>query len=138
MKATFASTFFIGISLCTNANGRELTVAEKAMVAKTVSAAFFDPNAAQFRWTPLTDGLNLGNKADGGTQFYCAMVNGKNRLGGYVGFEPFIAMVFSKNDAVIYSALVGVGTANEGSDEAVYKICAGHGLDPRIGALVLR
>lgn len=57
---------------------RDLRDDEKAVVSRIVTTGFFDPASAQFNWSMLL----RDNK-------YCGYVNGKNRMGGYVGFRLF-------------------------------------------------
>lgn len=70
-----------------------------------IKASFFDPDAAQFKWPyawtggfwkPLLNGKKVG-------WFTCGLVNGKNRVGGYVGFRSFVSVVY--NDHVIYTEI---------------------------------
>lgn len=58
----------------------------RAEIEREVTRDFFDPSSAQFRdvravQVTLSDGT-VENRV-------CGEVNGKNRLGGYVGFEMF-------------------------------------------------
>jgi hypothetical protein len=57
---------------------RNLHDDEKAVISRIVTTSFFDPASAQFNWSML----RRENK-------YCGYVNGKNRMGGYVGFRLF-------------------------------------------------
>lgn len=52
----------------------------EAQARKTVAPLLHDPSSAQFR--------NLRAK----NGFLCGEVNGKNRLGAYVGFRPFASI----------------------------------------------
>lgn len=50
---------------------------------EAVRAAMLDPESAQFRNVRV-----VANR--GGGKLVCGEVNSKNRLGGYVGFQPFL------------------------------------------------
>lgn len=54
---------------------------EMREVQKVVAARLADPDAAQFR-----------NMRKAKFDDVCGEVNGKNRFGAYVGFEPFVAV----------------------------------------------
>jgi len=75
--------------------------AEQALLA-----GFFDPSSAQFQWDHgLVGGWFkpvLQRKIPG--WWTCGMVNGKNRMGGFVGFRSFVVVM--NNGAVTFS---GVG-----------------------------
>lgn len=58
-----------------------------AQVQEEVASELFDPSAAQFRDVIVTDGA------------VCGQVNGKNRLGGYVGFKPFFGLAAGEKTA---------------------------------------
>lgn len=57
---------------------RPLTAAEKAAIIKKADTVLFDGPAARWQWGP--------KKSD---FVYCGMVNGKNRMGAYIGWQPF-------------------------------------------------
>ena len=58
---------------------RALTAAEKAAISVIVADQLIDPDSAKIRWAKVKDDT-----------YYCGMINGKNRMGGYAGFTPFI------------------------------------------------
>ena len=65
---------------------RPLSPTEKAALAKTLSQAVTNPNAAQFKWLPVA--------ANGsGPIGYCGLVNVKGSHGEYVGFRRFFATI---------------------------------------------
>jgi len=60
--------------------------AQVEQIKATITRDFFDPSSAQFRDIRVVDlVLSDGTKA----RRVCGEVNGKNRLGGYVGFKMF-------------------------------------------------
>ena len=62
-----------------------LTPAQVAEIQATVAYDLFDPGAAQFRNIRAVDVPT----SSGTVRRVCGEVNGKNRLGGYVGFTMF-------------------------------------------------
>jgi hypothetical protein len=65
---------------------RSLSPTEKAALAKTLSQAVTNSNAAQFKWLPVA-------ASGSGPIGYCGLVNVKGSHGEYVGFRRFFAMV---------------------------------------------
>jgi len=63
-----------------------LTNTQMAQIKATVTRDFFDPESAQFRGVQAVE-VSLAD----GTQErrVCGEVNGKNRMGGYVGYSMF-------------------------------------------------
>jgi len=65
---------------------RPLSTTEKTALAKALSKAVSNPNAAQFKWLPVaTNGS--------GPIGYCGLINVKTASGEYVGFRRFFALV---------------------------------------------
>lgn len=62
---------------------RPLTADETLVIKRSVEAKLLDPASAQFRLSPYRSGTN----------YYCGLVNARNRFGGYAGFRPFLARV---------------------------------------------
>jgi len=77
----------------------------RAAGEQAILAGFFDPSSAQIQWDQgLAGGYwkpVLQGKVPG--WFTCGLVNGKNRMGGYVGFRRFVVVM--KDDAVVFSAI---------------------------------
>ena len=71
---------------------------------QAVLAGFFDPSSAQFDWNHgIVGGYFkpvLQRKQQG--WWTCGLVNGKNRMGGYVGFRSFVVVM--NNGAITYAA----------------------------------
>lgn len=63
-----------------------LTNAKRADIEGTILRGFFDPEAARFRNVRIAD-VTLKNGSQ--ERRVCGEVNGKNRMGGYVGYEHF-------------------------------------------------
>jgi hypothetical protein len=66
---------------------RQLTVAEKAALGKSLAKVLKDPDSAQFRWMPVASQKTIA------TAVYCGWSNGKNSYGGYTAFKPFYASI---------------------------------------------
>ncbi|WP_157220606.1 PDZ domain-containing protein [Flavisphingomonas formosensis] len=75
---------------------------------QAILQGFFDPSSAQFQWDrAITGGYwkpVFQKKVIG--WWTCGLVNGKNRMGGYVGFRRFVVVM--NNDQVVFSQ-VGEG-----------------------------
>jgi hypothetical protein len=59
---------------------RPLKAAEATAIKHAIEVQLVDPSSAQFRMGPIRPA----------SEFYCGLVNAKNRMGGYNGFEPFM------------------------------------------------
>ena len=70
---------------------------------EAVIQGFFDPTSAQFEWDRGIVGgwfrPVFGPKIPG--WWTCGLVNGRNRLGGYVGFRRFVAVM--REGSIVYS-----------------------------------
>lgn len=66
---------------------------------------FFDPSTAQFQWDRGIVGSwfkpFLSAKIPG--WWTCGLVNGKNRMGGYVGFRRFVAVM--RNGSIVFTQI---------------------------------
>jgi len=106
---------------------RELTLAEKALLAKGFAKNLKDPDSAKFEWVKVPK--NWSNNNGGGFD-YCATLNAKNSYGGYIGYQPFMGFVMTSGTKITG----GYTTAVSGSDAAerllVNDMCAKKGLDP--------
>jgi hypothetical protein len=86
---------------------RPLKPAEKSAITHEIEAKLLDPASALFRMGPIRPA----------SEYYCGLVNAKNRMGGYNGFEPF--MVRFNPDRTIKIALTpGDGTGPAGVADA--------------------
>ena len=104
----------VGLSGCQSGEDR-LNNAAKAALASTM----IDPTSF------LTRDLRWG-RDDAGARAVCGEVNGKNRMGAYVGFEAFVATGFEKGaspSVAINTAGVGDGGADQesASYQAMYQ-----------------
>ena len=63
-----------------------LSAAQMAQIKSTVTRDFFDPGSAQFRNVRAADITTTDGISE---RRVCGEVNGKNRMGGYVGFKMF-------------------------------------------------
>ena len=62
---------------------RPLTNAETLVVQRAVAARLIDPRSAQFDMEPYRVG----------SDYYCGLVNARNRMGGYVGVRLFLVQL---------------------------------------------
>jgi len=95
----------------------EISDDAKEVIRYEIRRRLTDPDSAQFRWL---------DRPDNGTAVYCGFVNSRNRLGGYVGFVPFVtflaydtkwtAVVFDIGDTDFKYRLVTTHCTNQGFD----------------------
>ena len=77
------------------AQRREREVKELESFAQTIlKEVMFDPTAIMLR--------NLKKGGAEGQKAVCGEVNGKNRFGGYVGYQPFVAVQAAGSDGEVY------------------------------------
>ena len=70
----------------TDAKPVALSAAQVEQIKQSVTSDFFDPGSAQFRAIRAVD---VTLQDDSKARRVCGEVNGKNRMGGYVGFNMF-------------------------------------------------
>ena len=75
-----AALFAAPILLATSSAERPLSASERAQITLAIEAKLVDPASAQFRMGSLRPA----------SEYYCGLVNARNRMGGYNGFEPFM------------------------------------------------
>ena len=87
---------------------RELTAKEKTLLADTIKGALKDPNSAMIDYLPMP-------AVKSQVISYCALVNAKNALGGYVGRMPAeIAVKAADSGEIVAAKLAGIsGGPNE-------------------------
>jgi len=100
---------------------RELTPAEKKIVANTIAPSLRDAAAAQYRWPKIQ------NAPDGPVN-YCGMVNAKSPYPAYNGRQAFIVSA-TVSGGKISSAVVGL-IAGGKDVEIVRSMCKKYDLDP--------
>lgn len=88
----FVMAISIVVSMASHeAMARNLTAKEKAIIAKAVKRELTDPESARFKWMPLANEVDMKSPDVAAT--YCGLVNAKNKMGGYVGDKPFMAVL---------------------------------------------
>ena len=100
---------------------RELTPAEKKIIANAIAPSIRDAATAQYRWPKLQ------NVPDGPVN-YCGMVNAKSPYAPYNGRQAFIVSATVSNGK-ISSAVVGL-VAGGKDFEIVRNMCKKYDLDP--------
>ncbi|MES2326576.1 MAG: hypothetical protein V4499_04500 [Pseudomonadota bacterium] len=80
IKASAAAAIAAPLIIAATPAERPLRSAEVAAIKHSVEAQLVDPSSAQFHMGPIRPA----------SEFYCGLVNAKNRMGGYNGFEPFM------------------------------------------------
>lgn len=84
---------------------RELTAAEKSMIATAVKNNLKDPESAKFKWNKLL----YSGKAD--VESYCGYVNARNSYGGYTGFDIFNVILVRENGKFLPPLIVTLSGA---------------------------
>lgn len=106
---------------------RDLTDAEKQVIADAVKAKLRDPLSATFKWGPV-----MGEETDAGdgaaSVSYCAMVNSKNAYGGYVGDTPFSTFLVIDDETVVVAVVLGMGGTRR-ETKVAYDFCGQNGYD---------
>lgn len=92
----------------------------KALTQTAIADSLFDPDSAKFRnWSPLVKVLY--NYASTSTTeavwALCVEVNGKNRFGGYVGYEWFYVK-FHNGKPITNAGELGMGKGNYDCEQA--------------------
>lgn len=104
---------------------RDLTQAEKAILAKGFAAGLKDPGSAQFQWAKIQKGLPTDGTID-----YCAVVNAKNSYGGYIGATPFMGTIQVTNGKIAAGMMGAVGYTERQYADLLPKMCRDKGLNP--------
>lgn len=124
---TLAGLVVVMVSLTSMASheamARELTVKEKAVIMKAVRNELTDPESARFKWVKLAEEVDI--KSPDAVSFYCGLVNAKNKMGGYVGDKPFLAILGWRHGKIHPAAFVQV--SGNASDEFLFSKCAEKG-----------
>lgn len=104
--------------------GRALTKPEKAFVMAAVNRQLKDPDSSRFKWLKIAELVN-NNFTD--SVYYCGLVNSKNSYGGYVGYEPFLALISWKKGKLekIYSIEFG----DKNFPTVIKAVCADNGYE---------
>ena len=102
---------------------RDLTDAEKQVIADAVKARLRDPASATFKWGSFV-GQITETATGANSSTYCGMVNSRNGFGGYGGDTPYMVFIVLLNERVAISHVVGM------SGQATYAHCRSYGYDP--------
>jgi hypothetical protein len=110
-----------------DASTRELTIAERAILADAFSASLRDPEGVKFKWTRIPVVAGEGRRSVD----YCAQLNARNDKGVYQGMRPFLATVIIENGMVTGGAIATTGSESSDQNQAlVPTLCRQKGLDP--------
>ena len=103
---------------------RDLTLAEKSILADGFTAGLEEPDSAKFRWTKVPKSLPP-------TAFeYCGLINVKNGT-SYTGIKPFLATIRTENGNIIGGAIAALNSENrEENRDVIPKLCRQKGLNP--------
>jgi hypothetical protein len=104
---------------------RDLTAAERSVLADSLASSLNEPESAKFRWAKVP-------KVPVGPSFeYCGMVNVKNNRGSYDGMQPFLATITTWNGNITGGAIAAIDTGNRDENrEVIPRLCRQKGLNP--------
>ncbi|MCW2363864.1 MULTISPECIES: hypothetical protein [Sphingobium] len=88
------SIFMLSIIIAATACGQNPEQAHIEQAQEAVRALLTDPASAQFR------NVVIHNDREGRPHSVCGEVNGKNRMGGYAGFEDFYYVLANRQAAI--------------------------------------
>jgi len=108
---------------------RELTPAEKEIVADAVRDRLRDPHSAMFKWGPIRGETKSYDSSEGSTT-YCGYVNSRNAFGGFVGDTPYRVFLVFVDGVVTIAAMIGMGGSQTDTD-ITYELCNEDGYDIR-------
>jgi len=101
---------------------RDLTAAEKSILADGFTAGLDDPDSVKFRWAKVPKHL-VGVALE-----YCGLKNG---TGGFTGMKPFLATIRTENGIITGGAIAALNNDNlEENRDVIPKFCRQKGLDP--------
>ncbi len=103
---------------------RDLTAAEKSILADGFAAGLEDPDSVRFQWTKVPKSLPP-NAFE-----YCGLINLKNGT-SYTGMKPFLATIRTENGNIIGGAIAALNSENRDENrEVISKLCRQKGLNP--------
>ena len=104
---------------------RDLTAAERAILAESFGNSLNEPESVKFRWARVPKVL------PGPSLEYCGMVNIKNSSGSYDGMQPFLATIAIANGSITGGAIAALNSGNRAENrEVIPKLCRQKGLNP--------
>jgi hypothetical protein len=104
---------------------RDLTAAEKSILADGFAAGLDDPDSVKFRWAQVPKSLS------GHAFEYCGLINVKNGTSGYSGMKPFLATITTENGNITGGAIAALNSDNlEENRDVIPKLCRQKGLNP--------
>lgn len=119
-KAALAAVIMLGATPAFAA--APLNPGEKAAIVKAFDALLLDGLSARWRWpTPAEEGTAIT---------YCGFVNGKNSMGAYTGYRPFmVALVRRNKPRQPIASLATLGNPGSDDEQITITLCTRHGYD---------
>lgn len=105
----------------------DLLGSEKEVISRAVMAQLPDPESARFKWVPI-----LVPQAE----FYCGLVDSKDREGGYTGDMPYFAYLTWKGNEIKTAMVVMIGDGDPESPATnkAWEYCEMFGHDNLVSA----
>lgn len=125
MAANIAAWF--SLIMIQSALAGDLLGSEKEIISRAVMAQLQYPESARFKWVPF-----VIPRAD----FYCGLVNSKDREGGYTGDMPYFAILTwqGKEIETAIVAMLGDGDSESPQTIKVWELCKLLGHDNLVSA----
>jgi hypothetical protein len=104
---------------------RDLTIAEKAILADGFTAGMDNPDSVKFRWAKVPKGLSEHSFE------YCGLINVKKYDGKYLGMRPFLATITTDGRNITGGAVAALNSNDSKENQDVIpKLCMQKGLNP--------
>jgi hypothetical protein len=104
---------------------RDLTPAEKSVLAEGFTAGLDDPESVKFRWAKVP------NRLPEHAFEYCGLIDVKSAVGGHTDMKPFLASIRTENGGIIGGTIVALNSDNREENRAIIpKLCRQKGLNP--------
>jgi hypothetical protein len=103
---------------------RDLTLAEKSLLAEGFTAGLDDPDSVKFRWAKVP------NRLPEHAFEYCGLID-IGAIGGHTDTKPFLATIRTENGSIIGGTIAALNSDNREENRGVVpKLCRQKGLNP--------
>jgi len=113
---------WISLIIIQSALAGDLLGSEKEVISRAVMAQLQDPESARFKWVPFVIPR---------AEFYCGLVNSKDRDGGYTGDMLYFAYLTWQGNEIKTAiiAMLGDGDSESPQTIKVWRLCETLGHD---------
>jgi hypothetical protein len=104
---------------------RDLTIAERAILADGFAAGIDDPDSVKFHWGKVPKRLSEHSFE------YCGLINVKKYDGKYLGMRPFLATITTDGGNITGGAVAALNSDDRKENQDIIpKLCLQKGLNP--------